>query len=359
MPLGGECLEQYRVYDRQSLSYVDGGVIRDYTIDADYLSNNASAVMLTEKTIAKKGDIIVGLKGVDKTFIGIITAVDNTKLQISFKHPKELFADTVLNPFKYTGTLGYKFELTSGLETILTFAFITTNDTKKKLPLLIEKRGIANGAVWTDDGDTLNIADFIQWAFDNHNVYLEFDIDFILNKLVCKIIKNTTTGYVIKDNIKLSAPTFDKNELPGYNKAEVYNKDTGAILGTYYLLANNTVTTNANNAFRLLPVHTKYIGYEPDKGYTPQEVATSELQGNIYNHCIQYKLSKEQRLVNPFSFKYGDGVKIIYEGREYDSIFTGMKYNKDDPYVTCLFGKTRIDFTDRLKQYIDKRYRKN
>ena len=103
-------------------------------------------------------------------------------------------------------------------------------------------------------------------------------------------------------------------------------------------------------------MQTKYVAFEEDKGYTRN--LQWWFQGNIYNHCIQYKLSKEQRLVNPFSFKYGDGVKIIYEGREYDSIFTGMKYNKDDPYVTCLFGKTRIDFTDRLKQYIDKRYQK-
>jgi len=166
-------------------------------------------------------------------------------------------------------------------------------------------------------------------------------------------------GWVIKDNIKLSTPTFDKNELPTFNKAIVYNPDTGAILGTFYLLTNNTVTTSATNANRLLPVHTKYIAFDASKGYTATQVATSELSGKIYNHCIQYKLSKEQRLVHPFSFNYGDEVKIIYDGREYDSIFTGLKYKKDEPYITCLFGKTRIDFTDRLKQYIDKRYRKN
>jgi hypothetical protein len=351
-------MEQYRVYDRQTLSYVDGGVIRDYTIDTDYISNNASTVTLVEETLAKKGDIVVGLSGVEKTFMGAVTAVDNTKRQISFKHTKELLTDTVLNPFKYTGTLGYKFELTAGMETILSLAFVTTDDAKKKLPLVFERRGTASGAVWTDDGDTLNIADFIAWAFDSHNVFLDFDIDFITDKLVCRIVKNTAAGWVIKDNIKLSTPTFDKNELPNYNKAVIYNADTGAIVGTYYLLGNNTVTTNAANATRLLPVQTKYIAFDPDKGYTAQEVATSELQGNIYNHCIQYKLSKEQRLVNPFVFQYGDGVKIIYDGREYDSIFTGLKFTKDDPYITCLFGKTRIDFTDRLKQYIDKKYRK-
>jgi hypothetical protein len=351
-------MEQYRVYDRTTLGFVDGGVIRAYTVDTDYLSNNASTVTLVEETLAKKGDIVVGISGGGKTFIGAITAVDNTKKTISFKHPKELFADTVLNIFKYTSTLGYKFELTAAMETILRLAFVDTDDTRKRLPLVFEKQGTASGAVWTDDGDTLSIADFIQWAFDNHNVYLDFDIDFTANKLVCRIIKNTAGGYVIKDNIKLSTPTFDKNELPNYNKAVVYNKDTGAIVGTYYLLATNTVTTNATTTNRLLPVQTKYIEFDASKGYTAQEVATSELQGNIYNHCIQYKLSKEQRLVNPFAFKYGDGVKIIYDGREYDSIFTGLKYTKGDPYTTCLFGKTRIDFTDRLKQYIEKRYRK-
>ena len=307
---------------------------------------------------AKKGDIIVELSGIDKIFMGAITAVDNTKRQISFKHPKELFTDTVINPFKYTGTLGYKFEFVGGMETILTLAFVTTDDTRRRLPLVFERRGTASGAVWTDDGDTLNLSDFIQWAFDNHNVYLDFDIDFITNKLVCRIAKNTVAGYVIKDNIKLSTPTFDKNELPSYNKAIVFNKDTGAILGTYYLLSDNTVTTNAAAASRLLPVQTKYIGYDAGKGYTPQEVATSELSGNIYNHCIQYKLSKEQRLVNPLTFNYGDAVTIVYDGREYNSIFTGLKFTKGDPYITCLFGKTRIDFSDRLKQYIDKKYRK-
>jgi hypothetical protein len=204
-------MEQYRVYARDDLRFVDGGVVRGYTVDTDYLSNNASTVTLVEETLANKGDIIVGLNGAARTFIGAITAVDNTKKTISFKHPKELFADTVINPFKYTNTIGYKFELTAAMETILNLAFVSTDDAKKRLPLRFEKQGTAPSAVWTDDGDTLSIADFIQWAFDNHNVYLDFDIDFTANKLVCRIIKNTAGGYVIKDNIKLATPTFDKN----------------------------------------------------------------------------------------------------------------------------------------------------
>lgn len=354
-------MEQYRVYNRNTLDYVDGGVIRDYSIDMDYLSNNASSVTLAEETYAQKGDIIVALSGIDKLWMGCITAVDNTKKTISFKHMKELFNDTVLNIFKYTGILGYKFDAVEAVYEILRTAFIDTDDAKRRLPLILEKQGSAPGAVWTEDTDTINVLDFIGWVFDGRNVYLDFDIDFTENKIRCAIIKNTTAGYIIKDNIKLSEPTFDKNELPSHNKAIVYNKETGHIYGTYYLLLTNAVTTNASHAQRILPAQTKYIEYDPDDEkttYTPLEVATSELQGNIFNHCIQYKLSKEQNLVSATAFRYGDGVKIVYKEREYDSIFTGLKYNNSDPYYTCYFGKTRIDFTDRLKQFIDKKYRK-
>jgi hypothetical protein len=118
------------------------------------------------------------------------------------------------------------------------------------------------------------------------------------------------------------------------------------------------VTTSATATNRLLPVQTKYVEYDAEKGVSALDLATSELSGNIFNHCIQIKLSKEQSLVKPFNFAVGDAVTIIYKDREYNSIFTGLKFNKSDPYVTCFFGKTRIDFTDRLKQYITKTYRK-
>lgn len=351
-------MEHYRVYDRKTLDYVDGGVIRDYTVDLDYITNNASTITLADVTNAKKGDIVVALNNTGKNFIGCISAVDNTKKTISFKHMKELFNDSVLDVFKYSDILGYKFDAVEAVYELIRLAFIDTDDEQRRLPLVLEKHGAAIGAVWTDEDDTVNVLDFCAQMFDSHNVYLDLDIDFAINRIVCRIVKNTMSGLVIKDNIKLSEPAFDKNELPSHNKAVVYDSETGKIAGMFYLLSDNTVTADAKNSNRLLPVQTKYISFNADNGYTELEAATSELQGNIYNHCIQYKLSKEQNLVKPLAFRYGDAVKIIYNGREYDSIFTGLKFNKTDPYYTCLFGKTRIDFTDRLKQYIEKKYRK-
>jgi hypothetical protein len=111
---------------------------------------------------------------------------------------------------------------------------------------------------------------------------------------------------------------------------------------------------------RVLPPVSVYIEWDQleaiKEGYTMQDLARGELGGNIYNHCIKYKLAKQQTMVKATNFRIGDKVKIIYEGREYDSIFTGLKFKMRDPFYTCMFGKTRIDFTDRMKMYNDRKF---
>lgn len=352
----------YRIYARNTLEYIDGGVVKDYSIDYDIISNNTSTATIINISQGFKGDIVALIDGNDLVELGVITSIDNTEHKISFKQMKELFNDTVINVFKYTNLLNRKFEAIQGLKTILTFAFIDTTDSQKKLPLEIKTFGSELSCVYSDDSDTINISDFIDWLFDTYNIYLEFAIDFVNDRIICTISKNATEGYVIKDNIKLSKPEFDSNEMPTYNKVVFYNADTGTEQGTYYLLENNELTTDATDSKRILPTQTKYCSWDEvdaiKEGYTMEEQAQSELCGNIYNHCILYKLAKNQKMVKCKSFRPGDKVTIVYEDREYKSVFTGLKYTMKDPYYTCVFGKTRIDFTDRMKIYNDRRYRR-
>lgn len=352
----------YRIYARNNLDYIDGGVVKDYSIDYDIISNNTSSVSIVGISKGFKGDILALIQGSELIELGVVTAIDNTEQKISFKHMKELFNDTVINVFKYTDLLNYRFNGVEGLKTILTYAFIDTDDTQKKLPLEIRTLGSEYKCVYNEDEDTINLADFINWLFDTYNIYLDFSINFASNKIICTIIKNSTEGYVIKDNIKLSKPEFDSNDMPTYNKVIFYDEELGKIQGTFYLLQDNTVTENANDNRRVLPTQTKYLTWDETKavkeGYTMEEQAESELCGNIYNHCILYKLAKKQTMIKCKNFNYGDRVTIVYEDREYKSIFTGLKYTMNAPYYTCVFGKTRIDFTDRMKIYNDRRYKR-
>lgn len=352
----------YRIYGRNDLTYIDGGVVKDYSIDYDLIANNTSTASIIDTSQGFKGDILALIDGSKLVELGVITSIDNTDHKISFKNMKELFNDTVINVFKYTNLLNHKFEAVTGLKTILEYAFVNTDDIQKRLPLTIRTFGRELNAVYTEDDDTINLGDFIDWLFNSYNIYLDFSIDFMNNKIVCTINKNTTEGYIIKDNIRLSKPEFDKNDMPSHNKVVFYNEDLGTIVGTYYLQENNTLTTNSNSPKRILPTQTKYVTWDEVQaikdGYTMEEQARGELCGNIYNHCILYKLAKNQTMVKCKNFRYGDKVTIIYEDREYESIFTGLKYNMTEPYYTCVFGKTRIDFTDRMKIYNDRRYRK-
>jgi hypothetical protein len=252
----------YKLYDRNDLTMVGSGNLSDFTIDYDYISNNASTAKITKPSSGFHGDIIAVTEGKNLLALGVVTAIDNSDLKITFKHAKELFNDNVLNVFKWTNLLNKKFDAVAGLKTIIEYAFVNTTDLKRKLPLQVRTFGEELNAVYTDDSDTINMLDFIDEMFDKHNIYLDFDIDFTNNKIMVTIAQNDTAGYVIKDNIKLSTPEFDNNELPKENKAILFNKTTGATAGTYYLLQDNTITTNQANVGRLWPPQTKYIAWD-------------------------------------------------------------------------------------------------
>jgi len=307
-----------------------------------------------------KGDILAISMGVDLVVLGVITAIDNTELRIQFKHMKELFNDSVLNVFNWTALLGKRFDAVQGLRVLIEYAFINTTDTLRRLPLTIRTFGQNLDAVWIDDSDTIDMLYFIEWCFDHYNVYISCDIDFANKRIVVDIIKNDTAGLLLKDNIALSKPEFDSQELPRENRAILFNKDTGVIAGTFFLLQNNTITTNQAHANRLFPVSTRYVEWDAieaiREGYTMQELAKSEIQGNIYNHYVQVRLAKKQTMVPARKFKYGDQVKIVYENRSYDTIFTGIKFRSDDPFYVCQFGKGRICFTDRMKIFNQRQY---
>jgi len=353
-------MTRYKIYNRLTLKLTDSGVVRDYNIDLDYLANNNSTMRLVAESRGFKGDILAISEGVNLIVLGVITAIDNTELRIQFKHMKELFNDNILNVFKWTALLGKRFDAVAGLRVLLEYAFINTTDTLRRLPLTIRTFGQNLDAVWVDDSDDIDLMYFIDWCFDHFNIYISCDIDFANKRIVVDIIKNDTEGLMLKDNIKLSKPEFDSNELPRENRALLFNKNTGVIQGSFFLLQNNTLTTNQAHAQRLFPVSTRYVEWDEieaiREGYTMLELAKSELQGNIYNHYVQVRLAKKQTMVPARRFNYGDQVKIIYEGRSYDTIFTGIKFRKDDPFYICIFGKARIDFTDRMKIFNQRQY---
>jgi len=354
----------YKIYDRQTLALADAGIVKDYSVDFDYIANNTSTIDITRPSKGFDGDMVALLQGASLIALGVVTAIDNGELKISFRHPKYLFRDRILNVFLFTSLLGKRFDAVSGLRVILDQAFVHPADPRRRLPIELRTFGQDLGAIWVDDAPSIDMIEFIDYLFDHYNVYLDFEMDFFNDRIICTIIKNTTSGKVLKDNIKLSNPELDNNELPRENVAVLFNKDIGTTHRTFFLLQNNTLTTNANHAQRIFPPATRYIEWDAvdaiREGYTAEELAFSEIGGNVYNHCIQYKLAKKQTMVAVRHFNYGDAITIIYKGRSYESIYSGLRFKMNDPFYTLFFGKTRVDFSDRMKIHNQRRFaRKN
>ena len=85
---------QYRVYDRQTLKYKDGGYVQSYTIDDDYIVNNNSTVSVVKKrdntlSDVTAGDVIALIENSGAYHKGVITTADATARTISYKGDKE------------------------------------------------------------------------------------------------------------------------------------------------------------------------------------------------------------------------------------------------------------------------------
>ena len=137
---------QFRIYDRQTLAYKDGGYVASYTIDDDYIVNNNSTINIIKELNDKVvvGDTIVLIKTSGSYHKGTITTFDNADFKITYKADKELFNDNMLNPFvtAFTGeenkevTVAKKFGIES-VANILESYFGKSNDWLRQLPIKI------------------------------------------------------------------------------------------------------------------------------------------------------------------------------------------------------------------------------
>jgi hypothetical protein len=143
---------QFRIYDRQTLAYKDGGYVASYTIDDDYIVNNNSTINIIKELNDKVvvGDTIVLIKTSGAYHKGTITTFDNADFKITYKADKELFNDNMLNPFvlAFTGeenkevTIAKRFGI-EDVANILESYFGKANDWLRRLPIKL----VTDGAV--------------------------------------------------------------------------------------------------------------------------------------------------------------------------------------------------------------------
>lgn len=392
---------QYRVYDRQYLTYKDGGYVASYTIDDDYIVNNNSSLTIVRPTMAAVGDIIALIENSGAYHKGVITAVDNASYEISYKSDKELFNDDFLNPLRseFDTDDGETVEVAGNfgidiVKAIIESLFAKTEDPYKRLPLIVETVGDVvdergNGAmswIWDDDG--INMVDWLTELFESYNVVLSWTIDFNTSetslenrnpKIVVTLSAITNAGGIIKDNVAMQTITYTTEDLPDATVCYIISSETKDLIdgGVYYLCQNGGeyyVTTDISDTNRMRPVKSVVVEYDDSEDSTEnttlEEAAANELIPSKYNHSIEIEISADSKMFDFENVEFGDAYQIIRHDDEavetmslltdeekeelmasltIDSIYTGRKESSGNKIITLYFGLGRKNYTDLIQ----------
>lgn len=386
---------QYRVLDRKTLAYVDGGYIPEYSIDNDYIVNNNSIFRIVQPTAANAGDIFAAIENSGAYLKGIVTAVDNEARQISVKSGTELFNDNMYNPMASAFTddsveVAGKF----GLETVaalLETLYVNSSDPEKNLPLVVETAGDVlddSGSpciLWNWSDNQINLTDWLIELFEKYLVRLTFDIDFNISELQLrnrqpKIIVQLSAGEtdigIIKDNSAMQTFTYTKEELPDKTVCIVIDSESKAVLQSYYLYdvfegqeylgqaieaMPDLSEVDGKRYERVLPVKTCVSELNSsDTDITERDVARDELISGNYNHIVQIDIAKDSKMFDWERFDVGDKFRIVTNQAIYeesgqagtitiDSVLTGRKETSSSNMITLYFGLGRKNYTDLMQ----------
>lgn len=368
-----------------TLVYASGGAVANSVIDNDYLVSNNSTINIPRPTKAVAGQIIALIDDTGAYDIGVITSVDNTKLQILYKSMLELCNDNMLNPLRVVANQNeedgikakYLYDAVEDTAQILaSFFAVAGTDRYRRLPIRLRTSGggtKADGsyivpAIWSYTDNSLNVRDWLVELFNTHNVVVQFRLVFEVGRAYIDLYvsRNTTGGRLLKNNVHCMQITHAEDSAAKATVCMVLDKTTKQLLSTYYLQIDNTVTINPNSNTRVQPYRliTAELDQDNEDGATAKTVAEDNLLYSDYNHYVSVSIDRNSAMY-PKNLNIGDAVLIVPElqemtdedtltedysdGAVMHSIYTGRKEDSESSQVTLIFGKIRLNYTDLIQ----------
>lgn len=369
-----------------TLAYASGGAVARYNIDNDYMVANNSTIEITAETKAVAGQIIALIDESAAYDVGVVTSVDNENLKILYKSLMALFDVDVLNPARNgsdDNEISYLYDGVDGTARILASFFATSiTDKYMRLPLRFRTSGGGKTgstynvpAIWSYTDNAVNVRAWLIDLFDKHNVTLQFRLVFETSRAFIEIYiqHNTTGGRLLKNNIHGLSVKHTEESAASATVCKVIDSETKALLSTWYLLSNNTVTANASASNRVQPykLTVAELDVDNDDGATAKTVAENAMLYSDFNHYINIKIDRNSAML-PKNLSIGDSVTLVtdmeemtadieiddhYEDKIWRSVYTGRKESSDSSEITLIFGKIRISYTDIIQMQQAKQIR--
>lgn len=392
---GGYQIASYEYKVKDTLAYADSGVVSSWSIDEDYMVNNNSTIGIAKATEAVPGQIVVLIKDSGAYDMGVITAVDNEKLQITYKPMTYLLDVDVLNPMRKNDntevssdgegatitetdtdgnetvvqTITYRYDAVQDTAKILGAMFCTEDtDRYLRLPLRFIPSGNVD-ALWSYTDDTINLCDWVKDLFDNYNIVLTFGLTFenARSYITVEVKAATGGGWIIKDNIAGMDITHTDDSSAKATVCHVLDKETKKVLQTYYLISSNDITSDPANEDRVQPYKltttdadtSDYADYQNADGTftfpntltglaayadyinTLQTAAEGALLYSDFNHYISVQIPRDSKMY-PTGITLGDSAIIVPEIEDMETVdgdpFTaGIDPNYEDKVWSSIY----------------------
>lgn len=249
-------------------------------------------------------------------YIGYIdTLLNKTNTEISCYPLINVFDnDYVLDQMFESGeTVDYDIDVVQWLIAQLQRAFINTDDSLQALPLIIRNK-TTRPVFWKKALDTSNLLEVYTELFISTGIYVVFSelsySGYEINGIYCDICCNREEKplYLRYDNPQIQSVDIVDNTFTNYNKViatEELEEGSTDIPTRYYfyLLNDNSVTTNPNDLRRIKQVRSKEITFKIDSEATDEEncnalmlAVYNELQAPEYNLQITIEMFKNNNI---------------------------------------------------------------
>lgn len=255
------------------------------------------------------------------------------------------------------------------LITQLTRAFISTDDDLQAIPFII-RNYTQKAVLYKKSIDTANLFEIYSDLFIETGVYIVFSglsyNGYEIDGIYCDIYCNTDEKplYLRYDNPQIQSIDIVDNTFTNYNKIiatqelEEGSTDTPARF-YFYLLNDNSVTTNPNDIRRIKQVRSKEITFsletDGEEGLTEEEKNTrraNALMLAVYNElqAPEYNLQITIKMFNNENIRLYRRVDFFAEnGITYSSNITKIEI-VNDKQITITLGALRNSLTDFKKK---------
>ncbi len=263
------------------------------------------------------------------------------------KDDKELIIysnfDAIDFPYFVDGAKITSVDLEDAIGTIINDYWTSNIDPKISLPVTIFTPTVTNGDLLFFGEEDISLRRILERAIRKFNITCTV---FFNGTGLDVTIENTDVNML---EFRLSDPFINEFDLNisdvKFNTLTLYTRNPGLSFEEYYLLTDNTVTTDETDVNRDLPVLPKIkIVESADFNIS---TARQELQGQLSNNEIIVRTIRN----NPISdLVLGDKVKIYDGSKLINSQLTGISQTTTKSVIEYKFGIGRNRLTDKLKR---------